>query len=502
MRFKIKKMKKVILLLPIIFLFFSTLCTAQYESMMGAIFDDKEAAASEAALLDLSLGTRGEVVTTAHSLKPYAPTPRKQNAGTCVGYALSNAVSIMFATRDSLVDKADINANVLSALYIYNQIQRRGCDIGARITDAMALVKNQGGCTAKLFPDTDKNCQKLPDDALKLKALDNRIKDYISIFPRNETDEEKVALTKKQLLEGRAVVIGMNITQSFFLVKPGDRYIDINKASPDAVGGHAMCIVGYDDHREAFEIMNSWGKDWGNEGFIWMKYDDFAKYVKYGYAPIIDELASDQIDNNITMKGEFAFRYPAGFDENSDSPMFKEMTPTLEGNNYVIADWKVRDVYQLLGRGMTKYSYTYVFSIDAENKAELHFPRTIKTQRTAKNDPGMDAADEVPIRKKPLNMHTDDFMIIPGEFTALQAVHKGTDNIFVIYSHEEIPDIQKRMERVQAAQGKDINKRLKKGFDDIFIPRKNIKYSKQEMSFTATSDKGIAVPIVLEIVAN
>ncbi len=495
-------MKKIIVLLSIIFLFFSTFCMAQYESMMGAIFDAQEAAASEAALLDLSLGTRGEVVTTAHSLKQYASTPRKQNAGTCVGYSLSNAVSIMFAMRDSLVEQADIDARVLSALYIYNQIQRKGCDIGARITDAMKLVKYEGGCTAKVFPDTDKNCEKLPDEVMKLKALDHRIKDYISVFPDDKTGAEKVALIKKQLLEGRPIVIGMNIPQSFFLVKPGDRYIDVSKAGTDPVGGHAMCIVGYDDHREAFEIMNSWGKDWGNGGFIWIKYEDFAEYVKYGYAPIIDELAADQIDNNITMKGEFAFRYPAGFDENSDSPMFKEMTPALSGNKYVISDWKVRDVYQLLGRGMTKYSYTYVFSIDAKNKAELHFPRTVKTQRTAKNDPGMDAADEVPLLKNPINTHADDFMIIPGEFTALQAVYKGTDNVFVIYSHEEIPDIQKRMERVQAAQGKDINKRLKKGFDDILIPQRAIKYSKQEMSFTATSDKGIAVPIVLEIIAN
>lgn len=490
-------MKKIIFLLPIILLIFSTLCIAQYENMMGAIFDEQEDAAFEAALPDFSVGTRGRVVTTACSLKPYASTPRKQSQGTCVGYALSNAVSIMFAMRDSTEDKADINARVLSALYIYNQIQRKGCNIGARITDAMKLVKYEGGCSVKLFPDTDENCQKLPDEAMKLKALDNRIKDYVSVFPIDETDEEKVELTKKQLLEGRPVVVGMNIPQSFYLVKKDQKFLDVSKADPTPVGGHAMCIVGYDDHREAFEIMNSWGTGWANGGFIWIKYKDFSEYVKYGYAPIMDELTAEQIkDNDITMKGEFAFRFPAGFDENSDSPMFKEMTPTLSGNNYVISDWKVRDVYQLLGRGITKYSYTYVFSIDAENKAELHFPRTIN------NDYGIDTADEVPLRKKPFNIHADDFMIIPGEFTALQAVHVGTDNVFVIYSHEEIPDVKERMERVQAAKGKDINKRLKKGFGDILIPQKHIKYSKQEMSFTAKSDEGIAVPIVLEIIAN
>jgi len=28
--------------------------------------------------------------------------------------------------------------------------------------------------------------------------------------------------------------------------------------------------------------MNSWGKDWGRNGFIWVKYDVFAKFAKYG----------------------------------------------------------------------------------------------------------------------------------------------------------------------------------------------------------------------------
>jgi hypothetical protein len=47
-----------------------------------------------------------------------------------------------------------------------------------------------------------------------------------------------------------------------------------------------MCIVGYDDNKfgGAFEIMNSWGKEYGDNGFIWFRYEDFAKEVKTAYA--------------------------------------------------------------------------------------------------------------------------------------------------------------------------------------------------------------------------
>ena len=53
-------------------------------------------------------------------------------------------------------------------------------------------------------------------------------------------------------------------------------------------GGHAMCVIGYDDNKGggAFEVMNSWGDDWGDNGFFWMKYEDFPKHVKECYALI------------------------------------------------------------------------------------------------------------------------------------------------------------------------------------------------------------------------
>ena len=52
--------------------------------------------------------------------------------------------------------------------------------------------------------------------------------------------------------------------------------------------GHGMCIVGFDDTKfgGAFEIVNSWGDDWANGGYIWIRYDDLYKmyptFIKIG----------------------------------------------------------------------------------------------------------------------------------------------------------------------------------------------------------------------------
>ena len=41
-----------------------------------------------------------------------------------------------------------------------------------------------------------------------------------------------------------------------------------------------MTIVGYDDtvNGGSFRIVNSWGTDWGDNGYAWIRYSDFKKF--------------------------------------------------------------------------------------------------------------------------------------------------------------------------------------------------------------------------------
>jgi hypothetical protein len=51
-----------------------------------------------------------------------------------------------------------------------------------------------------------------------------------------------------------------------------------------------MTVIGYDDRKfgGAFQIMNSWGPEWGNNGVAWVRYGDFKTYVReaYGIDPL------------------------------------------------------------------------------------------------------------------------------------------------------------------------------------------------------------------------
>ena len=37
-----------------------------------------------------------------------------------------------------------------------------------------------------------------------------------------------------------------------------------------------MVIVAYDDDKDAYKILNSYGEDWGCDGYTWIKYKDLA----------------------------------------------------------------------------------------------------------------------------------------------------------------------------------------------------------------------------------
>jgi transcription initiation factor IIF auxiliary subunit len=44
-----------------------------------------------------------------------------------------------------------------------------------------------------------------------------------------------------------------------------------------------MLVVGYDDTKEAFKLMNSWGDDWGVDGFCWIDYNSFAQMINQSF---------------------------------------------------------------------------------------------------------------------------------------------------------------------------------------------------------------------------
>lgn len=58
--------------------------------------------------------------------------------------------------------------------------------------------------------------------------------------------------------------------------------------SGSLIGGHAVLAKGYNSKRQLIRFKNSFGKDWGDNGEGWIRYEDFTKYI-LRYGAFVDE---------------------------------------------------------------------------------------------------------------------------------------------------------------------------------------------------------------------
>jgi hypothetical protein len=107
---------------------------------------------------------------------------------------------------------------------------------------------------------------------------------YAVDFKKFSSNKEKIDFLKKLIAAGSPLPFGMNtMTSMVGMAKNSSLNQGLWQPMPNdtSEGGHAMTVIGYSDYKfgGAFEIMNSWGADYGDNGFFWIKYSDFIKFV-------------------------------------------------------------------------------------------------------------------------------------------------------------------------------------------------------------------------------
>ena len=221
------------------------------------------------------------------NLQRFAPPVGNQGQqGSCVAWSSAYAArSILEATRTGQ------KQTVYSPAFLYNQIGLQGCQ-GSYIIRAMEYMTKQGSIPYQQFPYDERDCSRQPDRSLIQQASNNRMRGFTRLSLGDRNDAIDIRAIKENLAQGAPVVIGMMVGQSFTQGMLGkDVWIpDPSDRSMMGFGGHAMAAVGYDDRKYggAFLIMNSWGPEWGNNGFAWVRYPEFNYYVReaYGLEPM------------------------------------------------------------------------------------------------------------------------------------------------------------------------------------------------------------------------
>ncbi|MBN8821491.1 MULTISPECIES: C1 family peptidase [unclassified Spirosoma] len=241
-------------------------------------------------------------------LSKYTPPVVNQGQeGMCVAVAIGYYMrSTLEAIKLNLTDKAAIQKHSFSPSYLYNFIKDAGdvnCSFGIFAESALDFCQKYGLASFSSYPNVNA-CTDVPTNKPE---PNSKILDYVKLFSITDDKADKVLATKQALAERSPVVIGMELTPSIghlsfsrlFFTKLQNSVMQLvsSDTAPPAIQwkpdlsntldfGHAMCVVGYDDNmlgQGAFKLINSWGKNWGDGGFFWITYENFARFAKYGY---------------------------------------------------------------------------------------------------------------------------------------------------------------------------------------------------------------------------
>jgi hypothetical protein len=176
---------------------------------------------------------------------------------------------------------------------------------------------------------------------------------------------------KQNLAQGAPVVIGMMVGGSFMQGMQGKgKWNPTNRDyQQHGFGGHAMCVIGYDDDAQALQIMNSWGSDWGRNGIAWVDYQDFRHFTKeaYGLYPMGDKNA--QKAENLEIKfGLVDNESKSNIDliATSTKGLYRTKNPIKKGSPFKIEVTNNAECY------------TYVFGQETDGSSYVLFPYSDK----------------------------------------------------------------------------------------------------------------------------
>jgi C1A family cysteine protease len=130
--------------------------------------------------------------------------------------------------------------------------------LGAYIADALRQCEEPGVVPASRYP-FDKDRLRCRDAA----ACEPEVTQIAGAYLIEEIGEMKTWLARYGPL-----ITSMTVYPDFRSYRGG-----VYAHDPDGDGdGHAICCVGYDDERGAWLCKNSWGVDWGVDGYFWIAY--------------------------------------------------------------------------------------------------------------------------------------------------------------------------------------------------------------------------------------
>lgn len=469
----------------------------------GLTFDDK--AYTNVPQKKSALVSTSATLPTSVDLSIYTPSVIDQGElSTCVGVSTTYYMRTMLeANRLGITNKDSIDKIRFSPSFVYNVIKDHTdstCSEGSYIEDALRYMKKSGAVsfTDQGYPWCDANKKLNPHP-------DSRILDYIRIFSLAKRDENIVISTKKALSEGVPVIVGIQTTPSiddlgfwktlwirilrFFYIDSKDKLgLWQPEKSKSLRGGHAICLVGYDDDTlrfgdGAFKAVNSKGKDYGDGGYFWIRYKDYINHAKYGFQAYVrpkNDTAKVMLKADISI--DFA-TFISGTDVPFDHHTISNTTATDSIQEQLVA-------YSL--RNPQQTGTQYKFNINVDRQSYLY---VLGASNALPN-----SIDKLfPIDFISPIIGTNTKVVLPSEDLNYQlAEPTGTELWLFLLSETEL-DIDQYIIEIKKGKG-DFTNRIIETFGISLVPYNQVSYNTKKIGFELKGKhEGHIVPLLISL---
>ena len=192
------------------------------------------------------------------------PIMNQGNCGSCVAFAAVATLEATYRINSGLV--------WLSPTFSPQQLFNCGggaCDWGWQPSSAASMLKSKGVVDAACAPYESGSTGQ--DIQCKKNFCEGQAGRTYKISGSSSPSSWGGSAAKvKEALKKGPLVTTLKVYEDFLVYSSGIYTSVSNKM----VGGHAVSLVGFNDEGRYWIVRNSWGADWGENGFIRVSYDD------------------------------------------------------------------------------------------------------------------------------------------------------------------------------------------------------------------------------------
>lgn len=217
------------------------------------------------------VGSNSRLTQEQQSLKPYMmPVRRVGFRGADWSYMLASCLEYYVNLNQNYKD--NLSPDYIS-LSLASQGQRPSIDQGLRF-----LAQN-GTVSAAIVPY---DAAQIPTTVYATAKY--QINNFLHLYQPFASAREKIFEIRKALMRGNPVLIELQTSPDFASQGATRIWEPARANSSDRT--YTLLVIAFDENRQAFEVMSSWGSQWANNGYLWVSYNDLANRSSNGYVMI------------------------------------------------------------------------------------------------------------------------------------------------------------------------------------------------------------------------